>query len=490
MPAKTKIVKKVHAVWLHRDKTGTAGSTTLTAAAAAGATTLTVSAITNFADTETIRVGAGEEMELAKISGAPAGSVITLASPLTYAHAVGEAVVEQTTYDVGDIEGGGVSVRHQGQSTDVAVATKRLAYTILNGFSDLSAEFRLPGLSLYSFAHATGMLLSAITGAGTVANPYNLTTDGNQFNGDTNLGLTAICELLDGTYVAIELWGVDIDYTGIDLQLVRGVLASIPVKAIASAGGLATTTLPTYVLDTTNRPDKGFVFDALSEVGIFVPETVTAGSSTVANTIAAAAQKVIEVAATTNFVAGEVVKVNTGDLAEYHEIDAILVTPARLQLRTPLFRSQAIGTAVVEYKRQIFGGISPDGVRLAVGGSVEPLRLGVRRMGIGIRPGAATITLSTSLVDQTLPNLAYALAIAQSQISGTRLPITSSNIGGSAIDGAYLKGILQNGRTAEARVWGCSQQITDFLSQWQQTGIPGLALTLRPGSGLMLLQYA
>lgn len=489
MPAKTKIVKKVHAVYLHRDKTGTAGSTALSAAANAGATSLTVSAITNFNDGDTIRIGAGEEMETNKINGAPSGSTITLLHPLTYAHIVGEVVVEQTTYDVGDIEGGGVSVRHQGQSTDVPVATKRLAYTILNGFSDLSAEFRLPGMSLYSFAHATGMLLSAITGSGTTADPYNLATDGNQFNGSTNLSLTAICELMDGTYVAIELWGVDIDYTSIDIQLVRGVLASIPVRAIASAGGVATTTLPSYTLDTSIRPDKGLVFDALTEVGIFVPETTTPGSTTGANTVAAAGQKIAEVAATTNFLQGEVVKVNSSDLAEYHEIDQILATPARLQFRTPLFRSQPVGTAYVEYKRQVFGGVSPDGVRLGVGGSVEPLRIGTRKMGIGIRPGAATITLGFGVVDASLANIAYALAIAQSQISGTRLPITPSNLNGSPIDGAYLKGLLQGGRTVEIRVWGCSQNINEFLAQWSQTGVPSLPISLRPASGLQMLQF-
>lgn len=489
MPAKTKIVKKVHAVYLHRDKPSGGGSTTLAAAAAAGATSISLTANTNFANGDTVRVGAGEEMELVKINGAITGAgpySAPLESPLTYAHAAGEAVVEQTTYDVGDIEGGGVSVRHQGQSTDVPVATKRLAYTILNGFSDLAAEFRLPGLSLYSFAHATGMLLSAITGSGTVADPRVLATDGNQFNGDTNLGLTLICELMDGSYVAIELWGVDIDYTGIDLQLVRGVLASIPVRCVAAAGGVATTTLPTYTLDTSIRPDKGFVFDALTEVGIFVPETSSAGSSTVA-VAAAAAQKTVQLAAVTNFVAGEVAKLNTGDLAEYHEINS--VSAPNILLRSPLFRTQPVGATVVEYKRQVFGGISQDGVRLGVGGSVENLRLGTRKMGIGIRGGAATMTLGFGVVDLTLANIAYAMAIAQSQISGGRLPITPSNINGSPIDGAYLKGLLQNGSTVEIRAWGCSQNINEFLAQWAQSGTPSLPLLLRPASGLQLLNY-
>src|SRR4051812_27993989 len=111
--AKTKVIKQLNTVLIARDGTGAVGNTTINGAgAAAGATVLPVASTANFAVTDTIRVGSGENVELAVITVVTAGVSLTVADPVTFAHAVGDAVVEQFAYDIGDVSGG-VTVRGQ-----------------------------------------------------------------------------------------------------------------------------------------------------------------------------------------------------------------------------------------------------------------------------------------------------------------------------------------------------------------------------------------
>lgn len=474
---------------IHRDK-ASGGVTTLSSAVAAGVSSISIATnpSTAFATGDTIRLGAGNEMEVNRITNITGAGpfTVTLAFPTVYAHASGDAVVEMVSYDFGDVEAGGFSATVDGESQDVPVSTKRLAYTILNGYQDIGGSFALPNLSLDNFPLAFGMLGSVVTGAGTVANPKNFATDGNQFAADGNVGVTIIGTTMDGTVYYTELWGCDADYTGISLSLVRGQLASVPVKLLAAAGAVTGSGSPGYTVDTSLRPTSGKVLTAITEVGIFAPSGTL--NTTVATSAAAAGQKTVICAAVTGASPGDLVKIGTGDQAEWHEIDT--VSAPNIVLRTPLFRTQAIGTPVVEAGRTPFAGVSQDGVKLDVSGSFDKIRVSTIGNTIGVRPGGAVVSMSFSTIEISLSQLAYALGIAQSQIASNRLPINGSNIGRTPADAVYLKGLCNDGSTFEIRAWACAQSITQFVMQLTNAGtLTQLPFALRPTSGLQVLNY-
>ncbi len=482
---KGSVYKSNSQLLIHRDK-ASGGVTTNSNAIAAGGTTfnLTANPGTAFSIGDTIRIGTGNEMEVNRIANLVTLAV-TLAFPVTYAHAAGDAVVEMVSYDFGDVEAGGFSVTVDGESQDVPVSTKRLPYTILNGYSDFGGSFALPNLAIDNFPLVFGMLPSVVTGASTVANPRGFATDGNQFAGDGNTAATIVGVLMDGTVTYTELWGIDVDYTGVSMSLVRGQLATLPVKLIASAGGVTGTGAPGYTVDSSLRPTKSKVLTSITEVGLFGAGGTL--NQTVA-TAAAAAQKTLILTASTGAAIGDIVKVGTGDQAEWHEIDS--VSSPNIVLRTPLLRAQPVGTPVVEQSRIPFAGVSQEGVKLDVTGSFDKIRIATSSQSIGLRPGGAVMTLSFTSIEITLSQIAYALGISQAAIASNRLPINGSNVGRTPADAAYLKGLCDDGSTFEIRAWACAQSITAFVMQLTNAGtLTSLPFSLRPTSGLQVLNY-
>lgn len=483
---KNSVFKALSRAIIHRDKTGTFFSTTLAAAAAAGAGTISTVGNTNGAIGDTIRIGP-EVNRITNIAGA-GPYTITLAFPLTFAYAIGETVREMTSFDFGDIEAAGASVRVQGESTDVLVSTQRLVYSILNGYQDFGVEFAFPNLSLHSFPIMLGMLGSVVSGSGTVALPTHFATDGNQFAGEANVAATFEGVLMDGTVAYVEMWGCDVDYSGASLQMALGQLASLPVKMFGFAGVTGQGS-PGYTVDATLKPTKAKVLQSLTEVGFFTPLGASPLNSTVATATAAAGQKTLELAAVTNGATGDLVKINTQNLAEYHEISS--VSAPNIVLRTNLLRDQPVGTPVVEYTRVPFAGVGEDGCTLDIGGETTPIRTATSRTSLGRRPGPAAITFKFTSIEMTPSQIAYALGIAQSLIVSTRLPITGAVIGAASLDGLYFKGLCEDGSVFELRFWGCVQSITDFLMTWTNQGqVPSLPIEVRPTSGMQVLNYA
>src|SRR4051812_20654386 len=135
MPSsKDKYLSRLRQLLIARDKTGAALTTTLTAAAAKGATSVTVAAITNGSDGDTVRIGSGNRMELNKINGAPSGSTVTLSYPLQRAHVIGEDVREMTVFDHGAPNEGGVDLVLSGETQDIQVSDKRLPLAQIRGY--------------------------------------------------------------------------------------------------------------------------------------------------------------------------------------------------------------------------------------------------------------------------------------------------------------------------------------------------------------------
>lgn len=484
MSAKNFVFRLVQQLLQHVDDPATA-ATTLTAAAAIGATTVTVASIAGLNNGDTFRVGSAEDTEVNKINGAPSGSTVTLLYPLAQPHAIGASARRQITYDRGDPTEDGISVSVETDTTDVPVATRRTVFTRLDGFARAFLEGAFPAFTLSNFAAALGMLASKVTGAGTQASPYQVTTDGTDFGEDINASWTIYGILVDGSGLTVELHGVDMDHTAVKAKLARGQLGSIPFKGKAASQVIFSTVAPTYTVDASKKATKNKVFDAPSEVGIY--STAGGGGNTTLSAILAAGSTNVTCLSTANFAIGDVAKIGTADAAEIHIVDSI-TDATHLVLRTKTLRAFAIGAPIVEQTQTAFGGMSDDGLDLAIEGSVRDVKLGTRRWEAGLIPGLAKMSLAFMVEDLLLANIAYALAVPQSAIAGGRLPV-GNNLGTGDITEWYAKGLTQDGGTVLVDLCGCSQLVENFKLALNNKDIAKLPIKATPASCLTLRTY-
>jgi hypothetical protein len=413
MPAKNKVLSRLSSLWIART-TVAGAATTLSAAAAKAAGTLTVTSIAGFSSGQAIRIGSGNDMELNKINGAPAGSTITLAWPLQRAHIALEDVKQMTVYDHGAPDEGGVDVVVSGEVQDVMIATQRMPLTNVKGYMSAGGEWAWPFADLNTFVTAMGALLSRITGSGTVSAPKQYITDGNDSGEETDVAVIAGGVLVDGTFVYVELWGVSMDYTAIGkIQFRRGQPVKISARARASAAGVMTTVAPAYTIDVSKRAQKNQVWRALSEVGLRTPAGSGMNSTLTAN--AAAGAQTLVVAASAGAASGDRIKVGTGSDAEYPVVDTV-PDGVSVTLRTKLLRAHVIGETVVEQTNTVFAGVGEDGASLEIAGSVRTIRKGDTPLEAGTIPGDCQITVGVMLFDILMANVAYALGIPQADI--------------------------------------------------------------------------
>jgi hypothetical protein len=484
MPAKSKILNRVAAAYVVRDSTGTFGSTTVSPAALAkGATSINIASGTNFANGDVIRIGSGDEMELCRVTAGGGTTTLTVANPLAFAHAIGEAVVEQTVYDLGDTDEGGVTLEATGEVIDLTAATKRLVFQSLTGYVSLSGMVQLHGLSMHNLAVALGIPFASVTGAGTAADYYQLVTDGNDFLSEQNMSFIVVGTTMDGSVVRCELWGCDMDYSSISFTLGRGKATPVPLKFVASAGGVLDANANPYTPSSTFKAGKGKVFDALSEFGIFVDTGTT-------NTVAsggAAGNNSVTLTNAAGFTAGLWVKFGSGETVEYHQIHSVATNT--LTMKSRFLRAQAAATVATVTTPTAVAGVSPDGGTVNINGSVEPLRIATKRIQVGLRPGPATLGIQVPITDLSLANWAYALGIPQADIASARVALTNL---GTATDivGLYLKGTMKDGTTLWMNGWGCTQVVEQFSAALAASGQPSLLFNVRPSSALQCLNHA
>lgn len=485
MPApKNSVFRLVQKLICHRDDQATA-ATTLTANAAAAATSLTVASITGLSNGDTIRIGAGNDTEVNKINGAPSGSTVTLLWPLGKAHLSGESTRRQISYDHGDPDESGVKVAIEADTVDVPVATRRIVFTRLDGYVRATMEWAWPTFTLQNLAAALGMLTSRVTGSGTQASPWQITTDGAEIGEDINQSWTVYGILVDGSFLAITLHGTDMLHEVVKASLRRGQVGTVNAKAKASSMVTVDTAQPTFTLSTSLLPTKGKVFDAPSEVGFY---SATGGgmSSTLTGAHNAAVTALI-VASSTNGAAGDRVKIGTGDTAEMNILDSI-TDATHVVARGKTYRAFAGATPIVEQTRNAFGGMSEEGLDISFDGDGRDVKLATSRIEGGRVPGMAAFKFSFMVVDLLVANIAYALGVPQSAIASGRFN-AGNNIGSADLTELYFSGLHQDGGTVEIECSGCSQVIENFALALNNKDLAKLPITAIPASVVTFRQY-
>lgn len=476
--AKNKILLRTAFAYLARDKASSPASTTVaTTDIAVGATTFAVTSATGLATGKVIRVGDGETAELVKI-GNLTGTTVTPARPIMKAHSVGDAVVEQTVYDLGEVAGqpqGAVTT----ESTEVEVETRRLVYSILQGYADVEMSFSLVGINAWTLAVALGVPFGKIFGTGATNTPQTLQTDGSEIG--TAVAQCVILQGLrmDGTSVTLEIWGAENDYTGLNVPLARGQAALVPVKWVGPSL-LIDDNAVSYTATTTDRPDYGDLLESISEIGYF--EAATTGPlSTTLNADLAAGSNTPSLASSTNAAVGDVLMIGTGDTVEFHPVATI----GPVVLATKTYRAFLSGTPVVRMKRTSFGGIIAGSASFTTGGSTDKIRLEHSRTSIGLKPGGANLGVQFQIADATLANIAWASGAPQGDISGGRL-LLGNNIGTAVPLGVYLRGRNVALQSVNLYLCGIQQQIQSMAIALQKSGVNGLPFTFRPNSMFQL----
>jgi hypothetical protein len=463
-------------------------STTLASAAAAGDTTIAVASGTDI-NAGPIRIGSGELLECTFVESV-ASNVATLTRPLRLSHNDGAPVVEQLAYNIGDVDGD-VSMSISQESQDQASAMRLLPFTILRGNLSIGFQFRLLGTTLENVCVALGMAYAKVTGANTAIDPKLFQTDFRDVDTLRNASLIVVSSKQDGTRVVHELWSLAFDYTGVSVQFARAQNGAVPVSVMGLSALLqfdlaANAALPFTAL-TTYRGTQGKVFRELLEVGVFEP----VGSATTLSDEGgggAAGEKALTLAGTVSGLAGgDFVAIGAEDLVEVHQSNTVAGTA--LALRTGLLREVLNGAAVQKVTKVPFATMTQGGVTLNIGGSTQPIYSEFRDLPIGMQQDTVQCTASFSTMDLLVANIARALGVPASQVSGNGA-LLSKLVASRRILAVYAEGITQDGTFCRMVLWGTTQEVQSLqlaLGSGSPTSVP---FTVRPASGLQLTQWA
>jgi hypothetical protein len=487
------LIRRPQQIVLFRDAPAGAGivNTTLAADAAAGATTIVLQAGAGagVAAGQAFRIGAGELLELVFAQTTPGADTVTLSRPLRLSHTVDTPVVEQIGYDLGDVDGD-VSVNIGQESSDQASAMRLLPFTILRGNLSLGVTGRLLGTSLPNLAVALGIPYSRITGSGTVASPLCLQTDLSDVDSSANDSLVIVSQKQGGARVVHELWSLAYDYTGVSVQLARAQNGAVPFSVMGLSAFLqfdlaAGAALP-FTAVNTNRGTQGKVFRELREVGVFELSGATTTLNDEGGSGAAGENALTVTANIPTLTAGDFVAFGTDDLIEVHQVDSHALTA--LAIRTPLLRTQLNGTIVQEVTKVPFLTVAPGGVTLTVGGSTTPIYNELRDLPIGMQQNTAQGSVSFATMDLLVANIARALGVPASQVSGGGA-LLSRLVASRRLVAFYAEGVTQDGTFCRLMAWGTTQEVQSFALTLGASNPAQVPFVVRPASGLSLTQW-
>lgn len=225
----TELFRRLTQVGIIRDATGTFGSSTLSGAEARGSAAVDVAAITNFSDTDLIRIGSGSALEENEVAGAPAGSTITLAAITDRDHMAGEAVVERNRVNIGHVEEGGITIAQSHETFEVRAATSQTP--LIRRTTNVPQDITFPGLnfSVENLALACGLDEAAAqtaVGSGTAVAPYRVRWNADFMEALQNISLYASGVLEGGDFIEVLGFGLEFDLNK-NIQLAQNAATSM-----------------------------------------------------------------------------------------------------------------------------------------------------------------------------------------------------------------------------------------------------------------------
>ena len=217
----------ISGVGVIRDKASGHLNTTLSAAITAGVTVIPVTAGTNSANGDIIRIGNEDNYEVGVIESGGGTTSLTLVSPTAYAHAAAEPVVEQEKVLLGDTTDQGIGVEIQAERNQVNAATKRAALAHLIGQVNARLSFGVLNHSLENLLTAVGAS-DTLLGAGTAADPFIADWDFDDFDTVSFYSMYFTGALKSGEVVEIQAWRASFDPNKA-IQYARGAADGAPI---------------------------------------------------------------------------------------------------------------------------------------------------------------------------------------------------------------------------------------------------------------------
>lgn len=457
-------------------------STTSTAPAAADQATLIVVGTTILAGMD-VGIGSGETYEIGRVLTGGATTVV-LTKPLQFAHASGDAVVEQADLMLGNPEAEGIKINVNAETTDVFDCISRFPFGTLSGFTDLGGSLRMPTPTTDILAMALGLARSEVIGDGTTAaqtglvGPRMFTTNGVNFGVLTRATLYVSVQKVDGTYMTWYAQNLSFDPTALSVQYARNTVANVPMKFLFSsmrtdftnAAFVPASSVATYLAS------KGDLVSEITAVG----NLTSSGTSTTSTGVTAAGAYTIAVTSATGITAGLWIGIGVGALKEWHQVDSVV--SLSVKLRTKILNGFAASTPVVVQTNTPFAGISIGGVTMSTSGQVSTLRAETFRASLGYRVGNAAIQFTMNLSALTPENFLAAYGLPIAEYANTVLPFRA--IGSGTPLTLVLTALTQSGKTITICLWDGSAVIASetTLSAAVETQ---LSMTYKP----RMMQY-
>lgn len=195
------------------DSTGSFLNTTISASAAEGASAVTPASTTNGSTGDYVRVGGHGNYEVAIVDALTTASAYTLRSQLAYTHSSGEALVELTRTDLGDVNDDGVQWEVTADRTRVDAATQRHAYDHNINHTEYRITVSMENLSEENLLTSLGVPESNVHGAGTSADPTVADFTPADIDTIDPLHFWARGTLGNGNTIEVQFWDCRVDPT-------------------------------------------------------------------------------------------------------------------------------------------------------------------------------------------------------------------------------------------------------------------------------------
>jgi hypothetical protein len=223
---------------------------------------------------------------------------------------------------------------------------------------------------------------------------------------------------------------------------------------------------------------------------MLVRDTPAGGGNTTLTSGVAAGATALTVAAITNFASGDTIRIGQG---EEMELGVISGAPAgnNITLADPLSYAHVAAEPVVEHTAYDLGDVSDGGVALNFAGQSTDIPVATRRLSFSTVLGFLDMLADFGLPTLTMENLAFALGIPLTNISGAgtfNSPFAMTTDGNQFATEVNMSliaiGTRMDGSTTRIELWGVDMDYTNLsfkLSRGQATTIPARAMASAGG---------